>query len=238
MASRANISEALSHSQEMTDVREGWQRIGEIDLKHTLSNPLPSGYSRQRPHAFALQQPNGGVYLFQVGSASEVLEWVETCNYWAARESREPLTGGISNMEYGWGECLDGIGLDSAGDPYYHLLQSRDTTVHEWQPPVPPSGPSTMDQHAQLGALHRHVRELNEELDKHRDMKLKMELRFLKSQGMQAMTNWENKSHYLLHEIIKYQNYCDAIEKAILAGKATPEERKKAPSVMLSHPSK
>ncbi|KAI9027481.1 hypothetical protein CLU79DRAFT_739389 [Phycomyces nitens] len=226
MASRPNISDALSHCQDID--REGWQRMGEIDLKHTLSNPLPSGYSRQRPHAFALQQPSGGVYLFQVGSASEVLEWVETCNYWAARESREPLTGGVSNMEYGWGECLEGIGLDATGDPYY-LVQSRDTTVHEWQPPVPPSASSTMDEQAQLEALHRHVRELNEELDRHRDIKLKMELRFLKAQGIQAMANWENKSHYLLHEIIKYQNYCDAIEKVILAGKATPEEKKLHP---------
>lgn len=29
------------------------------------------------------------------------------------------------------------------------------------------------------------------------------------------MSNWESKSTYLLHEIIKYQNYCDALEKCI-----------------------
>lgn len=29
------------------------------------------------------------------------------------------------------------------------------------------------------------------------------------------MINWENKSQYLLHEIIKYQNYCDAIENSL-----------------------
>lgn len=29
------------------------------------------------------------------------------------------------------------------------------------------------------------------------------------------MANWENKSQYLLHEIIKYQNYCDAIDRSL-----------------------
>ncbi|KAG0850382.1 hypothetical protein G6F16_014036 [Rhizopus arrhizus] len=33
--------------------------------------------------------------------------------------------------------------------------------------------------------------------------------------GNRAMANWESKSHYLLHEIIKYQNYCDSIEKSL-----------------------
>jgi hypothetical protein len=27
------------------------------------------------------------------------------------------------------------------------------------------------------------------------------------------MANWEARAKYLLHEIIKYQNYCDALEK-------------------------
>ena len=34
-------------------------------------------------------------------------EWVSTCNYWAARQSKEPLAGGVSNMEYGWNRVLD-----------------------------------------------------------------------------------------------------------------------------------
>lgn len=45
---------------------------------------------------------NGGVYFFQAGTEELVNEWVSTCNYWAARTSKEPLGGGVSNMEYGW----------------------------------------------------------------------------------------------------------------------------------------
>jgi hypothetical protein len=138
------------------------QVIGQVDLKHTLSNALPSGYSRRRRHAFALQQANGGVYLFQVGSAEQVMEWVSTCNYWAARESKEPLMGGVGNLEYGWGTCLE---------------EANDILVSHWQPPIPPLMPSSLNEMAQLDTLVQHVKTLNDTLDRHRDLKLKMEER-------------------------------------------------------------
>ena len=50
---------------------------------------------------------NGGVYFFQAGTEELVNEWVSTCNYWAARMSKEPLAGGVSNMEYGWNRAED-----------------------------------------------------------------------------------------------------------------------------------
>lgn len=50
---------------------------------------------------------NGGVYFFQAGTEELVNEWVSTCNYWAARTSKEPLAGGISNMEYGWNRVAE-----------------------------------------------------------------------------------------------------------------------------------
>jgi hypothetical protein len=50
---------------------------------------------------------NGGVYFFQAGTEELVNEWVSTCNYWAARTSKEPLAGGVSNMEYGWNRVID-----------------------------------------------------------------------------------------------------------------------------------
>ncbi|KAI7874868.1 hypothetical protein K492DRAFT_174061 [Lichtheimia hyalospora FSU 10163] len=186
-----------------------------IDLKHTLANALPSGYSKQRPHALALQQPNGGVYIFQAGSADQVMEWVSTCNYWAARESKEPLTGGVSSMEYGWGPCLDIVEDETLASNVYPPV----TMVHEWMPDVPPTVNSNLEEKAQLETLRRHVQQLNQDLDKHRDIKPKMQQRFascMRSQAAtRAMANWENKSQYLLHETIKYQNYCDAIERSL-----------------------
>lgn len=44
------------------------------------------------------------------------------------------------------------------------------------------------------------------------------------------MANWEKKSQYLLHEIIKYQNYCDAIEKSLALQDKALEAEKEASS--------
>jgi hypothetical protein len=190
-----------AHKKRSKDIGGGdWmsnaQLLGAIDLKHSLASALPSGYSRQRQHAFTLQQANGGVYVFQAKSEEQVQEWVSTCNYWAARESKEPLAGGVSSMEYGWGESND--------------------MVYEWQAPAPPTMCSLLDEASQHLVLQKYVQDLTAQLDIHGDMKLKMEAKFMQSKFQaRAMKNWENKSHYLLHEIIKYQNYCDAIEKSV-----------------------
>ncbi|CEG68033.1 hypothetical protein RMATCC62417_04366 [Rhizopus microsporus] len=208
----SSVSDSASQVSDysMTDAVGGgdWlsraQIIGSIDLKHALANALPSGYSRQRQHAFAVQQANGAVHLFQVGSADQVHEWVSTCNYWAARESKGPLASGVSSMEYGWGHCLNRV--------------HEPVVIHEWQPPNPPMMHSLLDETSQFKALCKHVEELSIELDAHRDLKPRIEHRFSgtnSKSGTRAMINWENKSHYLLHEIIKYQNYCDSIEKSL-----------------------
>jgi len=80
----------------------------EIPLQHTITNILPPpGYSSSRRHVFAVQLHTGAVYLFQTTSPHECEAWARTCNYWAARTSKEPLLGGVVNMEYGWGRALD-----------------------------------------------------------------------------------------------------------------------------------
>ncbi|KAG0744520.1 hypothetical protein G6F57_006377 [Rhizopus arrhizus] len=169
---------------------------GKIPLNHTLSNPLPPpGYNRQRPHVFAIQQSDGGVYLFQTTSVKETQEWVSVCNYWAARISKEPLSGGVSNMEYGWG--------DSNG------------MIHDWMPPTATMVSSQLCEKEQYQVLQNYLNELNNEINDHRDKKTKLLIKFpVKSNNYQkVMANWEARAKYLLHEIIKYQNYCDALEK-------------------------
>lgn len=79
------------------------QSMGDVSLSHSLAHHLPPpGYSAKRPHCFVLTLASGAVYFFQAGTEDLVNEWVQTCNYWAARQSKEPLAGGVSNMEYGW----------------------------------------------------------------------------------------------------------------------------------------
>lgn len=84
--------------------------MGTLMLAHSLAHALPPpGYNRQRPHCMVLTLSNGGVYFFQAGTEELVNEWVQTCNYWAARQSKEPLIGGVSNMEYGWNRVMDPV---------------------------------------------------------------------------------------------------------------------------------
>jgi PH/SEC7 domain-containing protein len=86
------------------------QPVGTVHLAHSLGHSLPPpGYNRQRPHCMVLTLANGGVYFFQAGTEELVNEWVSTCNYWAARTSKEPLAGGVSNMEYGWNRVEDPV---------------------------------------------------------------------------------------------------------------------------------
>ncbi|CAO1624083.1 unnamed protein product [Jaminaea pallidilutea] len=82
-------------------------RLDDLPLAHALANALPPpGYNKARPHVFALTLPSGAVYFFQAGTEDLVQEWVSTCNYWAARQSKPPLAGGVSNMEYGWNKVM------------------------------------------------------------------------------------------------------------------------------------
>jgi hypothetical protein len=84
---------------------ENAELLNEFLLRQTIASALPSpGYSKSRPHVFALSLPTGAVHLFQVGTAEIVKEFVSTANYWSARLSKPPLIGAVSNIEYGWGE--------------------------------------------------------------------------------------------------------------------------------------
>jgi Pleckstrin homology domain len=88
--------------------QETANHVGSLQLSHSLAHALPPpGYNRQRPFCMVLTLASGAVYFFQAGTEELVNEWVQTCNYWAARQSKEPLAGGVSNMEYGWNRVSD-----------------------------------------------------------------------------------------------------------------------------------
>lgn len=81
--------------------------LGTFSLRLTLASALPPpGYSKARPHVWALSLPTGAVHLFQAGTPEIVREFVNTANYWSARLSSHPLVGGISNIEYGWSDSV------------------------------------------------------------------------------------------------------------------------------------
>lgn len=89
------------------DWMENAEQLGVFVLRHTISSTLPPpGYSKARPFVWALSLPSGAVHLFQVGTPEIAQEWMTTANYWSARLSKEPLSGAVSNIEYGWSDSV------------------------------------------------------------------------------------------------------------------------------------
>lgn len=160
--------------------------IGSIDLNHSLANALPPpGYNRSRPNVFAIQEPSGGVHLIQAASQEQIIEWVSTCNYWAARQSKEPLQGGVSNIEYGWGSCLDDVILDldavesgkKITGKYFH---DPDTVnISHWVPPTPTMVSSVLNEVTHFENLQKYLVLLNQEINDHREIKKKVLVKVL-----------------------------------------------------------
>ncbi|KAH9931131.1 uncharacterized protein BXZ73DRAFT_90208 [Epithele typhae] len=178
--------------------------VGVIVLAHSLAHALPPpGYNRQRPHCMVLTLSNGGVYFFQAGTEELVNEWVSTCNYWAARQSKEPLVGGVSNMEYGWNRVVEPVArVRSVSEDDYSSFRDTDnqsvrsgrsrfkdmaatvraekspwadrTFINDWKPPLPPSVPSQHDEETQLEALQKHVAHMKEDLQQHNELRQPM----------------------------------------------------------------
>ncbi|GFZ49007.1 hypothetical protein JCM24511_06756 [Saitozyma sp. JCM 24511] len=172
--------------------------VGKLDLMHAMAAALPKpGYSAERPHCFSIVLPSGQTTFFQAGTEDLVSEWVATCNYWSARRSRQPLTGGVSNMEYGWQKVVP-VYINGASDEHDRdhdhdhddkasvrsgrssmsklggtygrrtLAPADRMHINDWRPPMPASMPSPLDEEAQLEALQVYIESLKKELDEHK----------------------------------------------------------------------
>lgn len=183
--SATNISTSNSFGGVSQNGNHRWaaysQLLGSIELNHTLSNALPPpGYNRTRPYVFAIQEPNGGVYLFQAASQEQIQEWTNCCNYGAAIKSKTPLQGGVSNIEYGWGSCLDDVILDLDAVESNKKITGKyfndPDAVHvsTWVPPAPTMVSSVLDEKSHYDDLQKYLDSLNEEINEHREIKKKI----------------------------------------------------------------
>lgn len=112
---------------------ENAEELDSFALRHTIASTLPPpGYSKTRPHVWALSLPSGAVHLFQVGTPEIAEEFMTTANYWSARLSKEPLSGSVSNIEYGWSDQV----INPA------LLDRKDSNNITRSPPGSMSNPS------------------------------------------------------------------------------------------------
>ncbi|KAK8027717.1 hypothetical protein PG991_004773 [Apiospora marii] len=251
-----------------------WQEnatsLGTFSLRQTLASALPApGYSRTRPHVWALSLPTGAVHLFQVGTPEICKEFVLTVNYWSARLSTHPLVGGISNMEFGWSEACINNALVSAinenvlpprpgsatagpstggrqsmhsrrGSQQSSMRSSFDLgtsarpklpgdriNIAEWTPPAQSLRASNCTESEQYETLLAYVHGIEEELQKHNQLRSPMLLAFTPrgSNATKAMNNWERKSSYLLREIVKFRTYVDCLQYAEQRRKEIYDER-------------
>ena len=218
------------------------EALGNFSLRQTIASALPPpGYSKARPHVWALSLPTGAVHLFNVGTPEIVKEFVTTANYWSARLSKEPLVGGVSNIEYGWGDSVinaalihtDNFPSASVSSGPRPSLQSSirssidqsssrprlpgdKVTVNDWKPPQQSMVASVLMEVDQLKALTAYVKNVEEELQKHNELRPAMLLAFSPrhTNSGKAMANWERKSSYLLREIVKFTTYVDCLQAA------------------------
>lgn len=215
--------------------------LGKFLLRQTIASALPPpGYSKARPHVWALSLPNGAVHLFQVGTPEIVKEFVTTANYWSARLSKEPLVGGISNMEYGWSESVinsallqqENVPPSTTGNARPSLQSSIRSSldqgnvraklpgdrvvISDWTPPQQSMVASVLLEVDQLKALTTYVQNIEEELQKHNELRAPVSLAFSTRHpnSTKAMANWERKSSYLLREIVKFRTYIDCLQAA------------------------
>lgn len=119
---------------------ENMEEIDSFTLRQTIANALPPpGYSKSRPHVFALSLPSGAVHLFQVGTPEIAREYVCTANYWSARLSKEPLVGGVSNVEYGWSDSVVNAALQASNISTSDLVHSSGRPSTSSPTPYPPT---------------------------------------------------------------------------------------------------
>ncbi|KAF3004980.1 hypothetical protein E8E13_008208 [Curvularia kusanoi] len=212
-------------------------------LRQTIASALPPpGYSKTRPHVWALSLPTGAVHLFQVGTPDIVREFVSTANYWSARLSKEPLTGGVSSMEYGWSENVINPALlrqdstplvqghmprpsvasslrssmdHATGTPRARLPGDK-VVLSDWSPPTASMMASNLMEVDQLRALTDYVKNIEAELAHHNELRAPLLITFSPRHpnAGKAMANWERKSQYLLREIVKFRTYIDTLTLA------------------------
>lgn len=219
------------------------EEVWKFMLRHTIASSLPPpGYSKQRPHVWALSLPTGAVHLFSVGTPDIVKEFVSTANFWSARLSKEPMIGGVSSMEYGWSDAVVNRALTGPdvrpsftssdvprpstqmsvrssldyGGSVRPKLPGDKIFINDWTPPQQSLLASQLMEVDQMKALQAYVSSVEEDLQKHNELRGPMTLAFSPkhSNHAKAMGNWEKKSSYLLREIVKFKNYIDALQGA------------------------
>ncbi|KAK4509587.1 uncharacterized protein ATC70_007940 [Mucor velutinosus] len=205
-----NPSTSSSSLQDIVHQHPHWQAdeeqapLATLEMNHTYATAIPPpGWNPQRPHVFRLETGDGGLWLFESVDLFAAQAWVEACNLTAAKISKGPLPGAICNIDYGWGAKWDNTTQEFADVPV-------------WYPPTCCMVNSTLSINDQYLGIEAQITQLNMQLNEHRQLKLSVDKKFGAGHqacvnSMQALTNWDKKLHFILHELIKLRCYKDIL---------------------------
>ncbi|KAK9476553.1 hypothetical protein V1514DRAFT_298201 [Lipomyces japonicus] len=181
-----------------------------LSLKSANGTPIPTMNKVSKLWMLAL--PNKSVHIFESGTSEISEEFVSTCNYWAARLSKEPLQGGISNIEYGWSEGL----LSSVQNYPANRKKNLVSMIREWKEPQANLFLSNLDEVDQLEAFQTYIDILKFKIQRH-DLVKQNIIENLPDQAMKrkAINNWVGKNLYLHRERIKFGTYAFMLRNSI-----------------------
>lgn len=221
--------------------------IDSFALRHSYAFTMPLGISKDRPHTWTLYLASGATHLFQAGTEEVAREFVLTTNYWSARSSREPLAGGISNLEYGWSSNVlkpidrsvapapEARATGSSSSKHSHQdvgaapLPGDSVMISTWVVPNQSTLSSVLTETEQLENLAKHVKAVDLELRQHSEIRPRLILSYSSRHPnlIKALTNWERRNVYLKRECNRQRLYLDAIRQAIKEREAIDEKKEK-----------
>ncbi|KAK9492218.1 hypothetical protein V1508DRAFT_168037 [Lipomyces doorenjongii] len=164
---------------------------------------------------WVLTLSDGSEHIFESGTAEIADEFVDTCNYWAARLSKEPLQGAVSNIEYGW----SGNALSMLRSGYSSKHRSPASLIREWKEPPLNLILSGLDEASQLNSLLIHIGILEQHIEEHSQAKKDVIDKLPNGQLItyRATSNWHRKSLYLKKELAKYKRYVEVLRVSLSA---------------------
>lgn len=126
------------------------------------------------------------------------------------RSSAQSKTSLRSSIDHAVGRTTTAV-LHGGGK-----LPGDKINISEWTPPQQSMRPSNSPEAEQLATLQSYVKSIEEELQRHNQLRSPMLLAFTPrgNNAAKAMQNWERKSSYLLREIVKFRTYVDVLLQA------------------------
>lgn len=154
--------------------------------------------------------------VYYASSLDIAQNFIETCNFWAARITSIPTTEEdiVTNAEYGWSDEI-----------LKRQKSLRETTLQKWEKIISIESsfiPSAYDLSEQFEQLQKYVSHLETLINDHNGLKPILETvwgrgenELLKDQYDTVISNWHEKYVYIYKQHQKFKTYLDSLAFAL-----------------------